>query len=113
MFIDNFQSTRIYTPDEIEEMIELSMNDVRKVTKRRHKKTSIHYYNCSCAFDIETTSFIDSNNEKSATMYVWMLGINGLCMIGRTWEEFIDVINVIVEILQLDENNRVVIGIHN
>ena len=113
MFIDNFQSTRIYTPDEIEEMIELSMNDVRKVTKRRHKKTSIHYYNCACAFDIETTSFIDSNKEKSATMYVWMLGINGLCMIGRTWEEFIDVINVIVEILQLDENNRVVIGIHN
>ena len=113
MFIDNFQSTRIYTPDEIEEMIELSMNDVRKVTKRRHKKTSIHYYNCSCAFDIETTSFIDLNNEKSATMYVWMLGINGLCMIGRTWEEFIDVINAVVEILDLDENNRVVIGIHN
>ena len=113
MFIDNFQSTKIYTPDEIEEMIELSMNDVRKVTKRRHKKTSIHYYNCSCAFDIETTSFIDSNKEKSATMYVWMLGINGLCMMGRTWEEFIDVINVIVEILDLDENNRVVIGIHN
>lgn len=113
MFIDNFQSTRIYTPDEIEEMIELSMTDVRKVTKRRHKKTSIHYYNCSCAFDIETTSFIDSNNEKSATMYVWMLGINGLCMIGRTWEEFTDVINVVVEILDLDENNRVVIGIHN
>lgn len=113
MFIDNFQSTRIYTPDEIEEMIELSMIDVRKVTKRRHKKTSIHYYNCSCAFDIETTSFIDSNNEKSATMYVWMLGINGLCMIGRTWEEFTDVINTVVEILDLDENNRVVIGIHN
>lgn len=113
MFIDNFQSTRIYTPDEIEEMIELSMTDVRKVTKRRHKKTSIHYYNCSCAFDIETTSFIDSNNDKSATMYVWMLGINGLCMIGRTWEEFTDVINAVVEILDLDENNRVVIGIHN
>lgn len=113
MFIDNFQSTRIYTPDEIEEMIELSMTDVRKVTKRRHKKTSIHYYNCSCAFDIETTSFIDSNNEKSATMYVWMLGINGLCMMGRTWEEFINVINSIIEILGLDENNRIVIGIHN
>ena len=113
MFIDNFQSTRIYTPDEIEEMIELSMNDVRKVTKRRHKKTSIHYYNCSAAFDIETTSFIDSNKEKSATMYVWMLGINGLCMIGRTWEEFTNVINAIVEILDLDENNRIVIGIHN
>ena len=88
-------------------MIELSMNDVKKVTKRRHKKTSIHYYDCPCAFDIETTSFIDSNHEKASTMYVWMLGLNGLCMMGRTWEEFINVLNTISGILELDENNRI------
>ena len=113
MFIDNLQSTKIYTPDEIEKMIELSMNDVRKVTKRRHKKSSIHYYDCPCAFDIETTSFIDSNHEKASTMYVWMLGLNGLCMMGRTWEEFINVINTISGILELNENNRIIIGVHN
>lgn len=113
MFIDNLQSTKIYTPDKIEEMIELSMNDVRKVTKRRHKKSSIHYYDCPCAFDIETTSFIDVNHEKASTMYVWMLGINGLCMMGRTWEEFINVINTISGILELDENNRIIVGVHN
>lgn len=113
MFIDNLQSTKIYTPDEIEDMIELSMNDVRKVTKRRHKKSSIHYYDCPCAFDIETTSFIDSNHEKASTMYVWMLGLNGLCMMGRTWEEFINVINSISGILELNENNRIIIGVHN
>lgn len=113
MFIDNLQSTKIYTPDEIEKMIELSMNNVRKVTKRRHKKSSIHYYDCPCAFDIETTSFIDSNHEKASTMYVWMLGLNGLCMMGRTWEEFINVINTISGILELDENNRIIVGVHN
>ena len=113
MFIDNLQSTKIYTPEEIEKMIELSMNDVRKVTKRRHKKSSIHYYDCPCAFDIETTSFIDANHEKASTMYVWMLGINGLCMMGRTWEEFINVINTISGILELDENNRIIVGVHN
>lgn len=113
MFIDNLQSTKIYNPDEIEEMIELSMNDVRKVTKRRHKKSSIHYYDCPCAFDIETTSFIDVNHEKASTMYVWMLGLNGLCMMGRTWEEFINVINMISGILELDENNRIIVGVHN
>lgn len=113
MFIDNLQSTKIYTPDEIEEMIELSMTDVKKVTKRRHKKSSIHYYDCPCAFDIETTSFIDSNHEKASTMYVWMLGLNGLCMMGRTWEEFINVINTISGILELDENNRIIVGVHN
>lgn len=113
MFIDNLQSTKIYTPDEIEKMIELSMNNVRKVTKRRHKKSSIHYYDCPCAFDIETTSFIDANHEKASTMYVWMLGLNGLCMMGRTWEEFINVINTISGILELDENNRIIVGVHN
>lgn len=113
MFIDNLQSTKIYTPDEIDKMIELSMNDVRKVTKRRHKKSSIHYYDCPCAFDIETTSFIDANHEKASTMYVWMLGLNGLCMMGRTWEEFINVINTISGILELDENNRIIVGVHN
>lgn len=113
MFIDNLQSTKIYSPYEIEEMIELSMNNVRKVTKRRHKKSSIHYYDCPCAFDIETTSFIDANHEKASTMYVWMLGLNGLCMMGRTWEEFINVINMISGILELDENNRIIIGVHN
>lgn len=113
MFIDNLQSTKIYTPDEIEKMIELSMNDVRKVTKRRHKKSSIHYYDCPCAFDIETTSFIDANHEKASTMYVWMLGINGLCMMGRTWDEFINVINTISGILELDDNNRIIVGVHN
>ena len=113
MFIDNLQSNRIFTPSEINEMIELSMTEVKQVIKRQRKKPSIHYYNCPCAFDIETTSFIDSHNEKAATMYVWMLGLNGLCMMGRTWEEFINVINTISEVLDLNYNNRLVIGVHN
>lgn len=113
MFIDNLQSNKIFTPNEINEMIELSMTEVKQVIKRQIKKPSIHYYNCPCAFDIETTSFIDSHNEKAATMYVWMLGLNGLCMMGRTWEEFINVINTISEVLDLNYNNRLVIGVHN
>lgn len=113
MFIDNLQSNRIFTPDEINEMIELSMTEVKPVIKRQRKKPSIHYYNCSCAFDIETTSFINEKHEKTSIMYVWMLGLNGLCMMGRTWEEFINVINTISEVLDLNYNNRLVIGVHN
>lgn len=113
MFIDNLQSNKIFAPDEIEEMIELSMLGVKQVIKRQRKKSSIHYYNCPCAFDIETTSFINERHEKTASMYVWMLGLNGLCMMGRTWEEFINVINTISEVLDLNYNNRLVIGVHN
>lgn len=113
MFVDNLRSKKIYKPNEIVEMCELSMNDAEKVLKRQYKKKSIHYYNVACAFDIETSSFINSTNEKTAIMYEWTLGINGLCMIGRTWQEFITVINNIVEMLAIDENNRLIIGVHN
>lgn len=113
MFIDNLQSTKIYNPTEIYEMIELSIADCPQVLKRRYRDKSIHYFNCACAFDIETTSFVDSHNEKCATMYEWTLGLNGLCMIGRTWEEFINVIGVIVDALLLDEDHRLIIGVHN
>lgn len=113
MFIDNLQSNRIFTPDEINEMIELSMTEVKQVIKRQRKKSSIHYYNCPCAFDIETTSFINERHEKTSIMYVWMLGLNGLCMMGRTWREFINVINTISDVLDLNYNNRLIIGVHN
>lgn len=113
MFIDNLQSTKIYNPNEIYEMIELSIAGCPQVLKRRYKEKSIHYYNCPNAFDIETTSFIDSYNEKCATMYEWTLGLNGLCMIGRTWDEYINIINIIAESLLLDKYHRLVIGVHN
>ena len=113
MFIDNLQSTKIYNPTEIYEMIELSIADCPQVLKRRYRDKSIHYFNCACAFDIETTSFIDAHNEKCATMYEWTLGLNGLCMIGRTWQEFINVIGVIVDSMLLNKDRRLIIGVHN
>ena len=113
MFIDNLQSTKIYNPTEIYEMIELSIAGCPQVLKRRYRDKSIHYFNCACAFDIETTSFIDSHNEKCSTMYEWTLGLNGLCMIGRTWQEFINVIGIIVDSMLLNKDRRLIIGVHN
>ena len=113
MFIDNLQSTKIYNPTEIYEMIELSIAGCPQVLKRRYRDKSIHYFNCACAFDIETTSFIDAHNEKCATMYEWTLGLNGLCMIGRTWQEFINVIGIIVDSMLLNKDRRLIIGVHN
>ena len=113
MFIDNLQSTKIYNPTEIYEMIELSIAGCPQVLKRRYRNKSIHYFNCACSFDIETTSFVDSHNEKCSTMYEWTLGLNGLCMIGRTWEEFINVIGIIVDSMLLNKYRRLIIGVHN
>jgi hypothetical protein len=71
-----------------------------------------YYYNKACAFDIEVTSTI-INDTKCAFMYIWMLGIDGYCVIGRTWEEFTFCINKIVEYCGLDEKTLLPIYVHN
>ena len=70
------------------------------------------YYNVSCAFDIETTSCI-INDEKYAFMYIWMLGLNGYCIIGREWKEFIAAIDKISEYCGLGDNVYLPIYVHN
>ena len=70
------------------------------------------FYNVSCAFDIETTSII-IDDEKRAFMYIWMLGINGYCIIGRTWDEFHWCINKISEYCGLGQNVYLPIYVHN
>lgn len=72
--------------------------------------------NLPFSFDIETTSFERENNgktEKLATMYVWQFGINGYVIIGRFWSEFIEMIKTISKVLQLNENKRIIVYIHN
>lgn len=119
---------RIYAPNEIDLVLDiaLSENDVRKT----HKK--IEYYNVPCAFDIETTSFyIDAEHaayqyedakrltergvplDKVAIMYVWQFGINGHVVVGRTWQEFEDMITYISTARQLSVNKRLVVYVHN
>lgn len=79
-------------------------------------KTSkkIEYYNIECGFDIETTS-LKTNGKKSAFMYVWQLGIGygNPVFYGRTWNEFCDCLESLSDYLQLDENKRLVIYVHN
>lgn len=75
----------------------------------RHKG---HYINVSCAFDIETSSFYVAD-EKRACMYVWMLGLNGYCVIGRTWTEFVETIEYIVKTLGLSKDVILPVYVHN
>ena len=104
--------------------------DSKKYKVRRKKE---YIYNIACAFDIETSSFYeDSHGEiisttdyvylsekdkkkynKRAIMYVWQFGINGICFIGRTWIEFLTLLDKVSEFYELDENTHLICYIHN
>lgn len=70
------------------------------------------YINVSCAFDIEVSSFYD-DGEKRACMYIWMLGLGGYCVVGRTWNEFMEVIEYISDYLGLSKDIILVVYVHN
>lgn len=99
---------KIYKPDEIEEVFK----HIRHFFRFTPPKNKVKYFNIPCAFDIETTSFF-RQSEKVAIMYVWMFSIYGVVIVGRTWEEFITMINKIVKILDLNEYKRIIIYVHN
>lgn len=71
------------------------------------------YYNIPCAFDIETTSFISGRTEKQATMYAWVLGLNGHIIFGRTWNEFLYCLEVLSDVMNLSKDKRLVLYVHN
>jgi len=74
----------------------------------------VTYINLEAGLDFETTS-IGTDVDKFAFMYVWMLGIgfDNKVIYGRTWGELINLINSIVEMLELSEDYRLVMYIHN
>ena len=72
----------------------------------------LEYFNTPCAFDIETTSFYE-NGEKRAIMYEWTLGINGAVLVGRTWEQLKNAVDLIATTLELSKERRLIIYVHN
>ena len=63
---------------------------------RNNKKRT--YLNIECAFDIETTSYLQGD-EKIALMYLWGFGIgeDNEIVTGRTWAEFITLCETLQE----------------
>ena len=68
--------------------------------------------NVPSVFDIEASSFY-KDQEKQCCMYAWTFGLNGRSIKGRTWLEFVEVINRLVGYYNLSLKKRLVIYIHN
>ncbi len=77
-----------------------------------HSRRSVEYYNIPAAFDIEVTSFYAGEN-KQAIMYHWQFGIWNMVTTGRTWEEFITFLKAVRAILDISEDRRLAVYVHN
>lgn len=72
------------------------LTGVESLPVKKFKIYKSGYASTALAFDIETTSYYSEVHKKDlATMYIWQIGIDGRCIIGRTWYEFIKIVNMI------------------
>lgn len=83
-------------------------NVSRETFQKRSGEDTITYSNNICTFDIETTSYRTADGV-SGFMYIWQFCINGICIYGRRWEEF----SQLLRILQEYTNARLIIYVHN
>lgn len=73
---------------------------------------TIRYLNIPNSFDTETTSFYEGNTKR-ATMYIWMLSINGQVVYGRTWAEFRFFLESLRRLFKLNYYRRMIVYVHN
>ena len=90
------------------EIVKRAVNHAKTI--RTNKKVT--YYEIVTSFDIETTSAIQKG-QKFAFMYIWQFAFENVIVYGRTWEEYQQFISKLVEILQLNEQQRLIVYVHN
>lgn len=108
MFRNFLKQKKFYNPEDIEYIVKRCSKDLQLVKTGRKKR----YYNVPTAFDIETTSFYQYG-EKCAIMYEWSFCFDGLCIVGRTWDQFTTMCDKLVELLDLGPYKSLIIYVHN
>ena len=79
---------------------------------KMYKFKKVTYINLPCSFDIEVSSFMEYD-VKYACMYLFGIGVNGRCLLGRTYEDLINIINDLVDYYGLSLDKRLIIYVHN
>ena len=103
----NFDTKRLYSIEDLDDILE-EHKDIKFIKKRK----SGEFANVPFAFDIESSSFT-KNDEKQAIMYAWAFGIVNKVILGRTWEEFLLLLEKIINFYDLNLKRRIIIYIHN
>ena len=93
-----------YTLEEFQK-IEIPLINIKKCKK--------YYVNYVATFDIETSKIEKSNDEYEGFLYHWQFCINGVVIFGRDWLQFAQLIYYLKDILQLSNNKKLVVYVHN
>lgn len=103
-------SDKYYTPQDINTVLSM-IGDIEFINTNK----KIEYANIPCSFDIESTSFYQSNelDLKVAIMYEWTLNLSGYTIIGRFWDDFIETLSAISEYYSLHSQKHLIIYVHN
>lgn len=78
--------------------------------KTANKNRGTQYLTNICTFDIETTTL---SEEKLAYMYIWQSCIDGYCIYGRTWREYLYYLGELYKHLRLSQDRLLTIYVHN
>lgn len=89
-------------------IISKSQNQRRKKGNQGKRNNKRVYKDLICAFDIETTN---DRESVQAFMYIWQFQIDNITIMGRTWNEFIILLQRMSE--QLNRDQYIVIFVHN
>lgn len=89
-------------------LISSTRNQRRKKGNQGKRNNKRIYKDLLCAFDIETTNDMES---QQAFMYIWQFQINDITIMGRSWDEFITFLERVKDELKTDE--YIVIFVHN
>ena len=95
------------------ELSEFPFFQVPDLTRHaKHKKIS--YLKVFATFDIETsTVWQDPTRAPEGFMYHWQMKIGGAVVYGRTWEEWVELMQELSDWLELSEEKRLVVYVHN
>ncbi len=106
-------SDKIYSPLDILDVL----HRVRHHFRFSYTSQKTRYFDVPCSFDIETSSFyrmgMAGEREKVGIMYEWTFGIYGLVIVGRTYDEFMEMLNTLSTELKLNDEKRLIIYVHN
>lgn len=76
------------------------------------------FINQDAGFDIETTQVFGTDPEtgveyNNAFMYIWSFTFNELTILGSTWRQFLDLLDLFIDYYDLNEKRRMLIFIAN